>query len=442
MQNRVFVLDSRKRPLSPCHPARARQLLEKGRAAVYRQEPFTIILKEEKRDAIVQPVRLKIDPGSKTTGLALVLFGQNGQKIIWAAELEHRGAQIKAKILKRRQCRRGRRSRKIRYRPPRFNNRRRPKGWLPPSLQHRVDTVLTWVERLSRYVPINALSVELTKFDTQKMKNPEISGVEYQQGQLQGYDVREYLLEKWGRTCVYCGAKDRSLEVEHIIPRGRGGSNRVSNLTISCVSCNQEKGDQTAEEFGYPEVQSQAGKPLKDAAVLNATRWALWQRLNDQEFPLETGTGARTKFNRRRQEYPKAHWIDAACVGKSGDDVHLEPDMQILAIKATGRGSRQMCSMDKYGFPRTGPKQHKEVHGFRTGDLVRAVVPSYLKTGGVHIGRVVIRSSGSFRVGEVDGISWKYCELVQRNDGYRYSRVDRAHSSHGRSTWASCARNL
>lgn len=433
MQNRVFVLDAKKKPLSPCHPARARELLKKGKAAVYRREPFTIILKEEKPEAEPQLLRLKVDPGAKTTGLALVLYGKRGARVIWAAELEHRGEQIKAKMLKRRQWRRSRRHRRCRYRPPRFDNRTgRPNGWLPPSLQSRVDNVQTWVTRLRGFAPVSALSVELAKFDTQRMTNPEIKGIKYQHGTLRGYDVRQYLLEKWRYECAYCGAKGVPLEIEHIIPKSRGGSDRVGNLTVSCVPCNQDKGNQTAAEYGFSEMQEQAKGSLGDVAVVNSTRWHIYDILKATDLPVEVGTGSRTKFNRHRQDYPKAHWIDAACVGKSGSNVYLNPDMRILLVEAMGRGSRQMCLMDRYGFPRTKPKQHKEVHGFRTGDLVRAVVPEHLKTGGTRYGRVSIRSSGAFRVGKADGINWRYCKLIQRNDGYQYTRKERgAHSSQG-----------
>lgn len=432
MQNRVLVVDKNGKSLMPCHPARARQLLKVERASVFRREPFTIqILDRTQKESELQPVRLKIDPGSRTTGLALVLFGQNGQRVIWSAELEHRGWQIKKAMEKRRQWRRSRRSRKTRYRQLRFSNRKRPKGWLPPSLQSRVDNIETWLGRLRGYIPIDALSVELAKFDTQKMQNPDIMGVEYQRGTLFEANVWEYLLEKWGRRCAYCGAENVPLEKEHIIPRTRGGSNRASNLCPSCEDCNREKGNKTAEEFGYPEVQAKARKPLKDAAALNATRWKVFEVLRSTGLPLEVGTGARTKYNRRQQDYPKAHWIDAACVGESGSDVYLNPDTQVLLVKARGRGSRQVCAMDKYGFPRTKPKRFKEVHGFRTGDLVRAVVPEHLKTGGVHVGRVAIRASGSLRVGDTDGINWKYCRLVQQNDGYEYTRGESANSSQG-----------
>jgi RRXRR protein len=192
--SKVFVLDRQKRPLNPVHPGRARLLLTQGQAAVFRYYPFTIILKEDGHDAQLEPLRLKIDPGSKTTGLAVVNDATG--KVMWAAELTHRGSAIKARLDRRRALRRKRRGRKTRHRAPRFRHRRRAPGWLPPSLESRVANVTTWVARLRRLCPIAALSMELARFNTQVMQNPDIGGVAYQQGELAGYEVREYLLEK------------------------------------------------------------------------------------------------------------------------------------------------------------------------------------------------------------------------------------------------------
>jgi 5-methylcytosine-specific restriction endonuclease McrA len=419
----VLVLDKNKMPLMPCHPARARELLSKGKAAIFRRFPFTIILKE--RDGgEVQEIQFKVDPGAKTSGIALVAKFKRGLGCIWAGELSHRGWAIKDALLSRRQLRRGRRSRKTRYRPARFDNRRRAKGWLPPSLKSRVDNILTWLKRLTHFVPISHLAQELVRFDMQQMQNAEISGVEYQQGELQGYEVREYLLEKWGCTCAYCGASNVPLEVEHIVPKSRGGSNRVSNLSLACRPCNQRKESQTAQEFGFPTIQAQAKRPMRDAAAVNATRWSLFERLRATGYDLEVGTGGRTKFNRISQNYPKTHWLDAVCVGESGADVFVSDSIRPLLIQAMGRGSRQMCRMDKYGFPRTKPKQFKRVKGFQTGDMVKAVVTSGKKIG-TYIGRVAVRASGSFNIKTssetIQGIGYKYCQLMQRGDGYAYS---------------------
>jgi 5-methylcytosine-specific restriction endonuclease McrA len=418
----VFVLDKNRKPLMPCHPARARQLLREGKAAVFRRQPFTIILKE-RESGDVQPVEVRLDPGSKTIGMAVVaLFGQ-GWTVLWAANLAHRGQTIKLRLDKRRSVRSGRRNRKTRYRPVRFSNRTRPDGWLPPSLRSRVENVFTWTRRLTRYAPISQISVETVRFDTQKLVNPEVSGAAYQQGDLFGYEVREYLLEKWERKCAYCDAQNIPLQVEHIIPRSRGGTDRVSNLTLACEPCNRAKDNRDVREFlaGQPDtlkrILAQAKAPLKDAAAVNSVRYATGSRLRSLGLSVSFWSGGRTKFNRVRCGYPKDHWIDAACVGENPAVIptHLKP----ILIKAMGWGSRQMCRMDKYGFPRTGAKQAKRVHGFQTGDLVKAVVLAGKKAG-TYAGRVAVRASGSFRVGLVDGISWRYCHLAQRQDGYDY----------------------
>jgi 5-methylcytosine-specific restriction endonuclease McrA len=414
---RVFVLSSDRQPLDPCHPARARQLLKAGRAAVFRRYPFTIILKDRTAAAsTTHPHRVKVDPGSKTTGIAVV--AEDANTVVWAAELQHRGEQIKARLDARRALRRNRRIRKTRYREPRFDNRRRPAGWLPPSLQSRVENTDTWVSRLRRLCPVAALSIELAKFDTQRLQNPEIGGVEYQQGELFGCEVREYLLEKWGRKCAYCGAENIPLQVEHIVPKIRGGTDRVSNLALACQKCNQEKGSRTAAEFGHPEVQAKAQRPLKDAAAVNATRWALYRRLRETGLPVEVGTGGRTRYNRTQSGLPKAHWIDAACVGESGAGVHAPRTIKPLPIRARGHGKRQRCITDRYGFPIGHAPAAKTFMGYRTGDLVRAVVPGG-KHAGVHVGRVAIRHRPSFRLNGID-VHPKYLSILQRGDGYEY----------------------
>lgn len=423
----VFILDADRRPLDPCPSAYARRLLASGKAAVFRRFPFTLILKGEPHDVSPPSAhRIKIDPGSKATGIAVL----QGETVVFAAELAHRGCAIRESLGLRRGVRRSRRNRHTRYRKPRFENRRRPDGWLAPSLEHRVHTTLTWVRRLGRLCPLSAISVELVKFDTQKMANPEIAGVEYQQGELAGYEVREYLLEKWNRKCAYCGATNVPLQVEHIVPKSRGGSDRVSNLTLACRTCNERKGSLTAAEFGYPMIQERVQEPLRDGAAVNATRWALYESLKATGLPVEVGTGARTKMNRVRLGLPKAHWIDAACVGTSAPTrLNLPPAM--LRIAAAGHGSRKMCGTDKHGFPIRHRSRNIDHFGFRTGDIVRAEV-SHGKRKGVHVGRVLCRASGSFDIqtasGRVAGINWKWCKVIHKRDGYRYHQEDGASS--------------
>jgi 5-methylcytosine-specific restriction endonuclease McrA len=426
--SKVFVIDTYYKPLNPVHPGRARLLLKEGKAAVYRMYPFTLILKTEVKKPEVTPLRVKLDPGSQTTGIAVV--DDASGEVVFAAELSHRGLAIKSALDDRRAIRRGRRNRKTRYRKPRFNNRKnKKKGWLPPSLESRMANILTWVARLSRACPITAISMERVKFDLQQMENPEISGVQYQQGTLLGYEIREYLLEKWDRQCAYCGGKDLPLQVEHIHPRAKGGTDRVSNLCLACEKCNQKKGSQDIAAFlkKKPEmlkrIQAQAKAPLKDAAAVNSTRWALFERLKATGWPLECGSGGLTKFNRTKRELPKAHWIDAACVGRSTPEAVLVKGVTPLLIKATGHGRRQMCLMDGFGFPRTGPKEAKFVKGFQTGDMVKACVTSGKKVG-TYVGRVSIRTTGSFNIktasGTVQGVSYKSCRSLHRMDGYQY----------------------
>jgi 5-methylcytosine-specific restriction endonuclease McrA len=420
--NYVFVLDTNRKPLTPCQPSLARKLLSAGKAKVFRQYPFTIILNKEVVDT-PESLTLKIDPGSKTTGLAILA----SSSLLWVAELTHRGAAIKASLESRRALRCGRRNRHTRYRKARFLNRTRRKGWLAPSLQHRVETTLTWVNKLSRFVPIRAIFQELVRFDLQQIENPEINGIQYQQGTLFGYELREYLLNKWQRRCAYCGVENVPLQVEHIQPKAKGGSNRVSNLCMSCEPCNIKKGTQDIQVFlkKKPEilkrVLAQAKRPLKDAAAVNSTRWALLNRLKETGLEVNTGSGGLTKFNRIRFQLPKTHFFDAACVGNT-------PEISVLAnqpllIKATGHGSRQMCRTDKWGFPSRYVPRFKFVKGFQTGDIVKAIVSSGKKIG-VYTGRVALRSTGSFNIsakqGLVQGITHKYCQQIHQKDGYGY----------------------
>jgi 5-methylcytosine-specific restriction endonuclease McrA len=419
----IFVLSSDQQPLDPCHPARARQLLRRGRARVIRRFPMTIqLLARTGAESTTCGLNLKIDPGSRTTGLALV--SEPSATVVWAAELSHRSSAIRDALLSRRSFRSNRRQRTTRYRPARFSNRHRPTGWLAPSLQSRVDHIKTWYRRLAQRCPITALSVELVRFDTQAMVNPEISGVEYQQGELLGYEVREYLLEKWQRTCAYCKATDLPLQVEHIVPRSQGGSDRVSNLTLACGPCNQRKGAQTAAEFGFPQVQAQAQRPFRDAAAVNSTRWAVYRAFQATGLSVETGTGGRTKYNRTRRGWPKTHWQDAACVGASTPvDLRIATPT-VLLITATGRGLHSRTKLDKYGFPRLRLPRQKRFFGFQTGDMVEAIVLSGKKRGR-YVGRVAVRATGSFNIttatGTVQGLHARFCRLLQRADGYRYA---------------------
>ena len=431
--NRVFVLNGDRIPLSPTHPANARKLLKCGKAAVFRVRPFTIILKRTVENPVPAPVEVKIDPGSKTTGIALVQHNQTGKRVVFAAELEHRGLQIKKRLAQRSGYRRRRRTKNLRYRKPRFfkgvrrEKERETGGWIAPSIKSRVYNIETWFIRLCKWANVQSVSVENVKFDPQLMENPDISGVEYQRGTLWGYELREYLLLKYGHRCVYCKKEDRVLEIEHLTPKSRGGSNRVGNLAIACKQCNQRKGSKTAAEFGHPKIKPKP-KSMKGVADVNITRKVILNVLDSYGIPVSTGTGGQTKYNRTQQNYPKSHWIDAACVGDSGREVQLDPDTVPLTIKAVGRQNRCMIKPNATGFPYRGmkagcherrkkPKDTRRViDGLQSNDFVK-IIDCTGKYRGTYVGYIT-KTSGRWSTGKTNYKSDRV-QLLQRMDGYK-----------------------
>ena len=434
----VFVLDRRKKPLMPTSERRARRLLKDGRAVVHRAVPFTIRVKDRTvEDSVVPGVEVGVDPGSQATGLAVfttteivdTVTGEvtTARRGIWLGELVHRGLRIKLALLSRAGWRRGRRSRRLRYRAPRYANRaRRPApgytSWLAPSLRHRVDGTLAWLSRLRAWLPVTGIHIENVRFDTHALHRPEVSGVEYQRGALFGYEVREYLLEKWGRACIYCDATG-VLNLDHLTAKSKGGSDRVSNLAPACPACNQRKGNTDIRVFladdpaRLARILTTAKTPLRDAAAVNTTRRELTSQAQGLGVPVHTATGGRTKWNRTRNDVPKTHALDALNVGEL-DTVTGWPDTT-MTISCTGRGRYQRTTPDKHGFPRLTRPRHKQHHGFATGDLVRAAVPAGVKAG-THTGKVAVRATGSFKIGKVDGIHYRHITLIQRGDGYTY----------------------
>jgi 5-methylcytosine-specific restriction endonuclease McrA len=421
----VFVLDVHGVPLQPTTPARARKLLKGGRAVVARHTPFVIRLKDRTASASgIDGVELGIDPGSRHTGMAVFTAVAGERRGRYAVQLDHRGAAIRKKLEQRAAYRRRRRTANLRYRAPRFLNRTRPEGWLPPSLQHRVDATISWTDRLTRWAPIRAVHVERVAFDVHAISaGKPLEGAEYQHGTLHGMEVREYLLAKFGRACIYCGKADVPLNIDHVRPRSRGGSDRVSNLVLACVPCNQAKGSRPVEEFAprrAAEILSRAKAPLRDAAAVNTTRWALWRAL-DRRMPTHVATGGRTKWNRTRNSLTKTHTMDALAVGKL-DTITAWP-ATVLVVGAVGRGQYQRTKPDKHGFPRLRLPRTKQFFGFQTGDFARAVVPKG-KHAGTHTGRVVVRAKGTFDIRTANGLAssnHRHVQLLQRADGYAYT---------------------
>jgi 5-methylcytosine-specific restriction endonuclease McrA len=361
---KVFVLSRAGKPLMPTTPRRARKWLKEKRARIVRREPFTIRLRFAAREH-VQPVKVGVDTGSKVVGIAATA----NSEVVFQAEVHLRG-DIAEKLVQRRQYRRTRRSRKMRYRPARWANRHRSDGWLSPSVRSKCDATTKAVRFVASLLPVHQVNVEIASFDTQRIQHPEISGIAYQQGELFGYHLREYLLEKWQRKCAYCGNKEIPLQVEHILPKSRGGSDRASNLTLACEPCNVHKGTQTAEEFGYPGIQAQARMPLKDAAHVSSLKTALVQHLQaifgDEQ--VHTTFGYETKYKRIQVlALPKSHTNDAVAIACETGEV-IKPLESVYQIRCLARGQYQ-----RFNGPRSEHKcwAPRKVRGFKIYELVR-----------------------------------------------------------------------
>lgn len=426
----ALVVSKTNKPLMPCHPARARELLKKGKAVVLRRYPFTIKL-INRSEGNVQSIDLKIDPGSKTTGIALVTYTKlSGLKVVLGINLIHRGHQISQLLIRRAMSRRLRRQRKTRYRKARFLNRTKPKGWFPPSIRSRLDNILQWVYRLFKWSPVSAIAYEHVKFNPAMHLKHALNNATFKDRSIEAYEIKEYLLIKYNYKCVYCDAKDVIFEQDHVIPKSRGGSNRISNLVLACVKCNQAKSNKSLDEFvkdpkRLHRIKSQLLVPLKDMAAVNATRNALGELLLKIGCPVIVGTGGQTKFARVNNNLSKDHWIDAACVAINDAKITVSSKLKPLTITKQRRNNRQMTLMNKYGFPRTKAKgSSKKIFGFMTGDIVKANVSSG-KYKGIHLGKVAVRLSGYFDIKKEKSPPFTTnklnCKLIHHFDGYNYN---------------------
>ena len=362
---KVFVLSQEGKPLMPTTPRRARVWLKARRARLVRQDPFTIRLRFATK-AHVQPAKVGVDTGSRCVGIAATSRGE----VVFQAEV-HLRDDITQIMTQRRQYRRNRRARKTRYRQARSDNRRRPDGWLPPSLHSKSEATVKAVRFMASFLPVGRVRVEAGRFDTQKRQNPDIAHLQYQQGELHGYFLREYILEKWQRKCAYCQAQGVPLEIEHIVPKSRGGSNRASNLTLACHACNQRKGQQTAAEFGFPDVQAKARVPLKDAAHVSSLKSRVVHDLQAifGESQVSITYGYETKYKRTQGlDLPKSHTNDAVAMACAIGEV-VKPLEMVHQIRCLARGHYQrfngLHSEHKCWAPR-------KVRGFKLYELVKA----------------------------------------------------------------------
>ena len=424
----VFVLDKSKKPLDMISHAKARILLKNRLAVVHKVYPFTIRLKDNSCVSKDRAYTVKIDPGSKHTGIAIV---DDKDTVVMLTEVEHRGHIIKRDMNSRRVVRNSRRQRKTRYRESKFLNRTRPKGWIAPSVKSIADNVINFIKKYKKLLNITKVMIENVSFDTAQMSSDtKLIGIGYQQGPLYNTNLREFVFSRTNGRCSYCGAK--ATEIDHIIPRAQGGSNSVHNLTPACRSCNQKKSNLSLKDFGeimnkdYSHLEPK--KLPKDAAIVQIARNYMIKEITKLVSDTTTHDAWLTKYNRDSLGLSKQHYYDALSVGEVPSKFNFFTD-KILVISAKGRGSRKMCKVDKYGFPRTAAKASKSVEGFQTGDIVKAIVPTGLKKG-EYLGRVAVRSTGRLNIKTKSGltkdIGYKYCHLIQRGDGYSYKYKERS----------------
>ena len=295
--------------------AKVRVLLKQQKAKVVHRCPFTVQLLYDSTD-YTQPVSLGIDAGSRHIGVSAT----TETKVLYEADVTLRN-DIVDLLSTRRETRRARRNRKTRYRKPRFNNRTRKNGWLAPSVQQKVDTHLTVVRKVTEILPVSNITVETASFDIQKIKNPDISGTGYQQGeQLDFWNVREYVLFRDGHTCQCCKgkSKDPVLNVHHIESRKTGG-NAPNNLITLCGTCHKgyHKGTVTLPKAIH------RGMKFKDATFMGVMRWAFYNRMKETYEPLgimvNMTYGYITKNSRIEHNLPKDHFIDARCISGHPD---------------------------------------------------------------------------------------------------------------------------
>lgn len=399
----VYVINKQGQALMPTERfGKVRRLLKNSLAHVVCRIPFTIQLDYDTTD-YTQPVILGIDAGSKHIGISAT----TSEKEMYAADVELRN-DIVDKLSTRREQRRTRRSR-LRYRKARFNNRisSKRKGWLAPSVENKIQTHLTVVEKIHKFLPITNIVVETASFDIQKINNPSISGSEYQQGeQLDFFNVREYVLFRDNHICQHCKgkSKDKVLNVHHIESRKTGGDS-PKNLITLCETCHK------AYHRGDFELNVKRGKSFRDSAFMGIMRWSFYDRLKNIYPNVSMTFGYITKNARITNNLPKEHYVDARCI--SGNPV-AKPLGYYFYQKKVRCQNRQI---HKANFLKGGRKKLNQapflVKGFRLFDLVE-----YQKDLYYIFGR---RDSGFFDIRKLDGtkvnkgsINCKYLRLVDK----------------------------
>ena len=383
----VYVLDINGQPLMPTERyGKVRRMLKSGKAKVVKRCPFVIQLSYTASTREIQRISLGVDAGSKHIGISAT----TESKVLYESEVELR-SDITELLSARREMRSARRNRKTRHRKPRFDNRRHRDGWLAPSVQQKVNTHLTVISKVNEILPVAKIIAEVAAFDIQKIKNPDIQGAEYQQGeQLGSWNIREYVLFRDGHTCQCCKgkSKDKILNVHHIESRQTGGD-APNNLITLCKTCHN---GYHSGEIKLPKAIKR-GMKFADATFMGIMRWAFYNEIRSQYPDVSLTYGYITKHTRITNGLPKAHHIDARCI--SGHPL-AEPDSVVYYQKKVRCHNRQIHKLTiGKGAYRKRNQCPYEVKGFRLYDKVRAQNREWY----VH-GR---RLKGSFVLKTLDG---------------------------------------
>ena len=396
----------------PTTPRKARILLKSGKAEVVTRTPFTIRLTVATGET-KQEITLGVDAGSKVAGLSATTEKEE----IYASEIHLRNDIVEL-LSTRREFRRARRNRKTRYRAPRFNNRVRSKkkGWLAPSIESKIHTHLKAVDNVCKLLPISRIVVEIASFDLQKIKNPEISGVEYQKGEQLGFwNVREYVLWRDGYKCqgkIDC--KNKILSVHHIESRKTGG-NATNNLITFCENCHIDYHN------GKLKLKLKRGQPLRDAAFMGIMRWEFYNRLKSMYPNVSMTYGYITKYTRINNGLEKTHCVDARCI--SGNPLAQPSDYWYLQM-AVRRRNRQLhkATIGKNGY-RKANQTPKYVFGYQLFDKVLYNNQELFVWSRRLRGFFLLRSlDGSLKY---DGVSYNKLKLVQRRNSILISKKGR-----------------
>jgi RRXRR protein/HNH endonuclease len=356
----VYILNCHGHPLMPCQPHKARVLLKEGKAKVVKMVPFTLQLLYGS-SGYKQEVSLGVDTGTQHIGVSAT----TENAVLFEAEAKPR-TDIQELLATRQQFRRARRQRKTRYRPSRFLNRKRPKGWLAPSVQHKVDAHLKIIKTVQKILPVRETTIEVAQFDLQKIKHPDIEGNAYQQGpQLGFWNVREYALFRDHHTCQWCQgkSKDKILNVHHIESRKTGG-NRPDNLITLCETCH-DLIHRTHQEHKI----AKRSNGFQDATQMGIIRWKIYEHVKAQFSHVHLTYGYLTKHTRIEHGLEKSHRIDARCI--SGHPL-AQSDGTEYVMKYVRRNNRQLHKATiRKGGKRQRNTAPKDVHGFRLFDCVK-----------------------------------------------------------------------